>query len=87
MECGLFFEIVQRGSVAAGISATRQLIPQMWFDETKTAEGLDALERYKYEWNPGLQVFSMKPEHSRWSHAADALRTFAVGYQEDGDED
>ena len=29
----------------------------------------------------------MKPEHSRWSHAADALRTFAVGYQEDVDED
>ena len=28
----------------------------------------------------------MKPEHSWYSHAADALRTFAVGYQEDVDE-
>jgi len=85
MECGLFFEIVQRGSEAAGINATRQLLPQMWFDEGTCAEGLDALERYRYERNPDLQVFSMKPEHSRWSHAADALRTFAVGYQEDVD--
>jgi hypothetical protein len=86
MECGLFFEIVQRGSIAAGISATRQLLPQMWFDEGTCAEGLDALERYRYEWNPDLQVFSMKPERSKYSHAADALRTFAVGYQEDADE-
>jgi phage terminase large subunit len=58
----------------------------MWFDEDKCAEGLDALERYAYEWSPELQMFSIKPEHSRWSHAADALRTFAVGYQEDADE-
>lgn len=86
MECGLFFGIVQRGSVAAGTSATRQLLPRMWFDAGKCAERLDALERYKYEWNPDLQVFSMKPEHSKWSHAADTLRTFAVGYQEDVDE-
>jgi hypothetical protein len=27
-------------------------------------------------------MFSMKPEHSKWSHAADALRTSAVGYEE-----
>jgi phage terminase large subunit len=87
MECGLYFEIVQRGSVAAGINATRQLIPQCWIDEGTCGEGLDALERYKYEWNPDLQVFSMKPEHSKYSHAADALRTFAVGYQEEPDED
>jgi hypothetical protein len=32
-----------------------------------------------------LQVFSIKPEHSWYSNAADALRTFAVGYQEDVD--
>ena len=87
MESGLYFEVVERGSVAAGISATRQLLPQCWFDEGKCGEGLDALERYRYEWNPELQVFSMKPEHSRWSHAADALRTFAVGYEEEPNEE
>ena len=30
-------------------------------------------------------MFSMKPAHSRYSHAADALRTFTVGYQEEVD--
>lgn len=37
MECGPFFEILQRSSVAAGTSATRQLLPQMWFDAGKCA--------------------------------------------------
>jgi len=30
-------------------------------------------------------MFSMKPAHSRSSHAADALRTFAVSYQDEVD--
>lgn len=47
-ECGLYFEIVQYW-VAAALNATRQLLPQMWVDEGTCAEGLDALERYKYE--------------------------------------
>jgi len=82
LDYGLEFTPVKRGSVAAGISAVRQLLPQMWFDEAKCAEGLDALERYAYEWSQELQMFSMKPEHSRYSHAADALRTYAVGLPE-----
>jgi phage terminase large subunit len=86
-ECGLYFQVAERGSVAAGISRVRQLLPQCWFDEGKCAEGIESLERYKYEWQPDLQVFSQKPEHSKWSHAADALRTFAVGYQDKGDLD
>jgi hypothetical protein len=49
LDCGLDFTPVKRGSVAAGISAVRQLLPQCWFDETKCAEGLDSLERYAYE--------------------------------------
>jgi phage terminase large subunit len=81
-EAGLDFEVVERGSVAAGISATLQFFPQMWFDENKCGEGIDALERYAYEWNPELQLFSQKLAHSRWSHVADALRTFAMGYEE-----
>jgi phage terminase large subunit len=68
--------------VAAGISAVRQLLPQCWFDETKCAAGLGALERYAEKWSPELQMFSMKLEHSKWSHAADAFRTFAVGLSE-----
>ena len=64
----------------------RQLLPQCWIDEGKCAEGIEAPERYTHEWQPELQVFSKKPEHSRWSHGADAFRTFAVGYQEPPDE-
>ena len=81
-ESGLYFEVVERGSIAAGINAVRQLLPQYWIDESKCAELVESLERYRYEWNPDLQVFSMKPEHSKWSHACDAVKTFAVGFEE-----
>ena len=39
-ESGLYFEIVERRSVGAGVNAVRQLLPQMWFDEARCAEGL-----------------------------------------------
>ena len=86
-ERGVDFEVVPRGSIAAGINRVRQILPMCWFDETRCADGVEALEQYGYTWSPELGMFSKEPEHSRWSHAADALRTFAVGYQEDMDED
>ena len=84
---GVFFEIVQRGSIAAGINRVRQLLPQMWIDETQCGEGVRGLENYAYEFSAELQMFSMKPAHSRWSHSADALRTFADGFTPDLDPD
>ena len=76
---GVLFEIVARGSVAAGINKVRELLPLCWFDERRCADGITALEQYKYTWNPDLGVFSKEPEHSKHSHAADAFRTFAMG--------
>ncbi len=32
-------------------------------------------------WKPEMGTFSLKPELSRWSHAANGLCTFAVGHQ------
>ncbi len=86
-DAGLDFTIVERTSVASGITLVRQLLPQCYFDETKCAEGIQALEKYAYTWVPDMAAFSLKPEHSRWSHAADALRTFAVGYQDIPDDE
>ncbi len=86
-DAGLDFTIVERTSVASGIALVRQLLPQCWFDEGKCAEGIEALEKYGYAWNPEMGAFSLKPEHSRWSHPADALRTFATGHEGILDED
>ncbi len=86
-DAGLDFTIVERTSVASGIALVRQLLPQCYFDEGKCALGIEALEKYAYAWNPDLAMFSQKPEHSRWSHGADALRTYASGREAIPDED
>ncbi len=83
---GLDLTVVEKTGVASGINRVRQLLPQCWFDEAKCAEGVEALTHYSYAWNPEMGAFSMKPEHNRWSHAADAFRYFAVGHQEPPDE-
>ena len=80
-DLGVYFELVPRGTKAGGISQVRKFLPQCWFDEAKCAEGIESLERYTYEWNPDLQLFSQEPAHSRWSHGADGFRTFCSGYQ------
>ncbi len=79
---GVMFDVVKRGDVAVGINHVRTLLPQCWFDAEKCAEGIVSLERYAFEWDSEARIFSLKPKHDAHSHAADALRTFAVGYED-----
>ncbi len=85
-EAGLWLDVVQRGDVATGINHVRTLLAQAWIDKTKCAEGLRSLQKYRYSWNEALGAFSLKPQHDAHSHAADALRSYAVGYQDIPDE-
>ena len=68
--------------VADGINAVRTIFPQMFFDSTLCADGLQYLRRY--QWGPGsaLGQERREPLHDDASHAADALRTLAVGIRE-----
>ena len=68
-------------AVLAGIEAGRNVISQCWFDKQKCGpKGLAALETYQAEWDESKQKLSDGPKHDWTSHAADAFRTFAVGY-------
>lgn len=64
------------------IPAVRNLIPLMWFDETRCARGIAALEGYQSEFDEQKRVLELRPLHNWCSHGADALRTFAVGYSD-----
>ncbi len=77
-EHGVFFEVVPRGTKAAGINKVREVLPRCWFDAERCEEGITALEQYKYTWDPALGVFSKEPQHDKHSHGADAFRTFAM---------
>jgi hypothetical protein len=76
---GLPFRIVARGPLEDGIAATRRLLARCSFDAARCEVGLNALRSYRYEWDEALGIYTKEPVHDWASHAADALRTGAVG--------
>lgn len=71
-------QVMPRDSIINGIDALRTIFPQMYFDQDKCADGLNALRHYAYKVDPDTNHFSREPEHNWASHAADSLRTFSV---------
>lgn len=53
--------------------ALRRLMPRLWFNSAKCANGLDALMSYHYQYNEELQRFSKDPVHDWSSHASCAM--------------
>jgi hypothetical protein len=79
---GLIFEDPQPAlDLFDGINAVRLLLAQCWFDEAKTAKGIEALRQYRKAWNARLSEFTGTPVHNWASHGADALRGLAVRYE------
>ena len=62
------------------IPAARNLIPLCWFDETRCAGGISALENYRAEYDEEKKKLSDRPLHDWSSHGASSFVTFAVGY-------
>ncbi len=69
-------------SVEQGINAARTIFNRCWFDEERTADGLNCLRRYRYDVDPDTGQFSRSPAHDEASHGADAFRYFAVSMKE-----
>ena len=82
---GIDFVVVPKLPLADGINAVRMLFNRFWFDKEKCKRGISALRSYRREYNTKLQEFKDHPVHDWACHAADALRYFAVAYQEPRD--
>ncbi|MFX4941239.1 hypothetical protein ABTC18_20025, partial [Acinetobacter baumannii] len=65
------------------IEALRRLGPQIWWNETTTEAGRDAIGFY-HERRDDDRNIGLGPEHDWSSHAADALGLMAVCYEEPG---
>jgi hypothetical protein len=61
-----------------GIEATRNMLKRVWIDEKQCRKGLECLQLYRTEWDDKKRIFSTRPLHDHTSHAADALRMYAV---------
>ena len=72
-----------KGAAAMRIEALRRLGPQLWFNETTTEPGRQALGFY-HERKDETRNVGLGPEHDWSSHAADALGLMAICYEEPG---
>lgn len=70
-----------KGAALKRIEAGRRLFPSIWFDETGTGAGLDALGWY-HEKKDDARGIGLGPEHDWASHGADAFGLMCVAYEE-----
>lgn len=83
---GVNFHICRNMPLMDGIEATRNMLQKTWIDETNCRQGLNYLQLYRADFNERTGVPSTRPLHDHTSHAADALRMYAVemGSRQDG---
>ena len=75
-------KVLDQISVMDGIASARRLLTKSVFDKDACAEGVEALQAYRKEWDEDKQDFSPKPKHDWSSHGADAFRYLATGLPE-----
>lgn len=69
------------GSAMKRIEEARRLFPRMWFNESTTEPGRDALAWY-HEKRDSERNIGLGPEHDWASHGADAFGLMCVAYKE-----
>jgi len=69
----------QKTDIIPGIDAVRGILNRCWFDESKCAKGIKALDNYKKDWDERNACWRSQPLHNWASHGADAFRTLATG--------
>lgn len=77
---GSMVRIVERQKVDAGIDACKNLLMKCKFNEKTTSDGIAALSFYHSEQDTTNGVFRLTPVHDWSSHAADAFRYLATGW-------
>jgi len=79
---GLEARVLPVARVEDGINAVRMLLPRVWIDKERCAEGIKALKHYRSEWDEKRKVLRPRPLHDWSSHGADAMRYFAQAYRD-----
>lgn len=78
---GVRMTVVGATSQQNGIEALRKTLSICWFDDTRCAQGLEALRQYQFEFDPDKKVYRSKPRHDWASHGADAAEIIGQVWQ------
>lgn len=84
-DLGLHFKIVKRHDVTDGIETVRNLLATAEINEKPCHRGIEALKGYRKEFDEVKKIYLSKPLHDWTSHAADGMRTAAMGLRVTGD--
>ena len=79
---GIDAVVVPESSVLDGINVVRRMLGRTWIDVNRCERGIEALRQYRREYDDKLKDWRKNPLHDWTSHGADALRTFATGYDD-----
>ncbi len=63
---------------AAGIEASRALLPSIWIDEERCARLVQCLDNYRKEWDDKLSTWKNTARHDEFSHGYKSFETAAV---------
>lgn len=75
---GFKVEVLKKISPEDGINAARMLFSKIVFDAEKCAPGLEALQNYRWGYNPRMDELKTEAVHDWSSHAADSFRYLAI---------
>ena len=81
-QLGLRFKIAPRMAIEDGIHAVKMILPRCLIDVDNCSKLINALRHYHRKFSDKERVYKIKPVHDWSSHAADSLRTLAVGLNE-----
>ena len=79
---GIDAVVVPESSVLDGINVVRRMLGRTWIDVNRCERGIEALRQYRREYDDKLKDWRKNPLHDWTSHGADALRTFATGFDD-----
>jgi phage terminase large subunit len=74
--------VVPESNVLDGINVVRRMLGRTWIDINRCERGIEALRQHRREYDDKLKDWKKNPLHDFSSHACDALRTFACGFDD-----
>lgn len=83
---GLTTRLVPDHRLMDGIGGARETLARVRFDRERCAIGIEALKQFRAEFDEERKVLKPTPRHDWTSHAADAFRYLAMGWQEPRDD-
>lgn len=79
---GIDGQVIPAHDVLEGVNVVRKMLGRTYIDPVRCERGLEGLRQYRRQWDANLNDWKAG-EHKDWTnHGCDALRTFAVGFDD-----